>query len=70
MSEENVELVRSAYAAFNRGDFDAVGRFFHPEIEWHPYLGVVDGNLYRGRDAILTMWMGLEVSAPVRSSPS
>jgi uncharacterized protein len=62
MSQENVELVRSAYAAFNRGDFDAVARFFHPEVEWHPYLGVVEGNLYRGRDAILKMWMGLEES--------
>ena len=39
MSQENVELVPAAYAAFNRGDFDAVAAALHPNVEWHPYLG-------------------------------
>ena len=34
MSEENVALVQSAYAAFNLGDFDAAMELLDPEIEW------------------------------------
>jgi ketosteroid isomerase-like protein len=34
MSEENVEIVRRAYEAFSRGDFDAAIEVAHPEIEF------------------------------------
>jgi ketosteroid isomerase-like protein len=34
MSQENVELLRSVYEAFNRGDFEAVVRAVHPDIEF------------------------------------
>ena len=34
MSEEHLTVVRSAYAAFGRGDLDAVLAVFHPEIAW------------------------------------
>jgi hypothetical protein len=33
MSEENVEIVRSGYAAFNRGDIDAAFKDFAPDFE-------------------------------------
>jgi ketosteroid isomerase-like protein len=33
MSEENVEIVREGYAAFNRGDVDAAFEAFAPEFE-------------------------------------
>ena len=33
MSEENVEIVRSYFEAFNAGGLDAVEEFWHPEIE-------------------------------------
>ncbi len=56
MSEENVELVRDAYAAFNRGDYETALTAFHPEIEWVPYLGALQGSIYRGRQALLEMW--------------
>ena len=62
MSEENVEIVRAAYAAFNRRDFKAVSEFLHPELEWHPYLGAVEGSIYRGRDAVVKMWSDLDDS--------
>jgi hypothetical protein len=35
MSEKNVEIVREAIEAFNRGDLDAWIGFYDPEIEWH-----------------------------------
>jgi ketosteroid isomerase-like protein len=34
MSQENVELLRSVYEAFNRGDFEAVVQAVHPDIEF------------------------------------
>jgi ketosteroid isomerase-like protein len=34
MSQENVEIVRRGYEAFNRGDFDAAMEVVHPEIEF------------------------------------
>ena len=34
MSRENVEVVRSAYDAFNRGDWDAAFRDMHPDFEF------------------------------------
>lgn len=51
----NVELIRSLYAAFERGDIPAVLGMMSPDIEWNeaenfPYA---DGNPYRGPDAIL-----------------
>ena len=33
VAQDNGEIVRGALEAFNRGDFDAVGEFLHPEIE-------------------------------------
>jgi ketosteroid isomerase-like protein len=65
MSQENIELVRTLFAAWNRGDLDdLVSRFFHPEAEWHPYLSVLEsrGKVYRGHDAILKMFSDLQES--------
>ncbi len=33
MSQENVEIVRSIYAAWERGDYSST-EWAHPEIEW------------------------------------
>ena len=51
MSEENVELIRSVYEPFNRGDWDAVFRHAHPEFEMTTQRGPTAGT-YRGREAI------------------
>ena len=34
MSQENVEVVRAAYDAFNRGDWNAAFRDMHPDFEF------------------------------------
>ncbi len=34
MSQENVEIVRRAFEAFNSSDFEAAARAFHPDIEF------------------------------------
>lgn len=56
MSQKNVELVRTIYAAFGAGDVPAVVASMADDIEWNeaenfPYA---DGNPYRGAEAILS----------------
>jgi ketosteroid isomerase-like protein len=34
MSEENVEIVRRSVEAFNKGGFEAMAEFAHPEVEF------------------------------------
>jgi ketosteroid isomerase-like protein len=36
MSQENVELVRKATDALNRGDLDAWLGFLSPDVAWRP----------------------------------
>jgi ketosteroid isomerase-like protein len=68
MSQENVEIVRSIYAAWSRGDFSSV-KWADPEIEYV----VVDGpepGISRGRAAmaasmnsILDAWQNARIEA-------
>jgi uncharacterized protein len=34
-NSSNVQLVQNTYAAFDRGDIDAVIAAMHPDIDWH-----------------------------------
>jgi ketosteroid isomerase-like protein len=54
VSEENVELVRAAWDAWERGDTDAVFAFYDPEIVWDQAgYGATDfANLYHGHDGV------------------
>ena len=54
MSHENVEIVRSIYAAFANGDVPGILALMAPDMEWNeaenfPYA---DGNPYVGPEAI------------------
>src|SRR5918999_4818228 len=53
MSEENIERLKAAYEALNRGDFDAAVEIAHPEIEFVRVAGLPP---VRGVDA-LRAWM-------------
>jgi ketosteroid isomerase-like protein len=46
MSRENVELVRSAYEAWNRGDMDAMLAALHPDFEMRT------AGLFPGLDSV------------------
>jgi ketosteroid isomerase-like protein len=50
MSQENVEIVRSIYEAFNRRDWDAAFRDAHPEFEMTTPPGGPRSGRYRGRE--------------------
>jgi uncharacterized protein len=53
MSEENVELIRSGYEAFARGDLDAVIELLAPDVDWHPAVAAILGvETLRGREAV------------------
>ena len=44
--------LRSAYAAFNRGDVDAAVKPFDAQIEWTEPAEFPGGGTYHGRDAV------------------
>ena len=50
MAQKNIEIVRRAYAAFNRHDFDAALEACDPDIEWHQITQFPDRAVYRGRE--------------------
>jgi ketosteroid isomerase-like protein len=52
MSQENVEIVRRAYAAFNDGELGTVLEILDPDIEWNASDVFFDQpRTYRGRRA-------------------
>ncbi len=51
MSQENVEVARAAFAAWNAGDMDGVFARFHPELVYHPRADEPDPSPHVGRDA-------------------
>jgi ketosteroid isomerase-like protein len=66
MSEENVEIVRGAYQAWERRDMTAVLGACHPDIEWWDRDDVPDPTVRRGLDAVGArfaelddVWIGL-----------
>jgi uncharacterized protein len=49
---ELIEVIRGAYAAYSRGDVDAVLELMHPDVEWHPPPTSVDPQPLQGREAV------------------
>jgi ketosteroid isomerase-like protein len=61
MSQENVELVRSLFAAFSARDLKAASRVLHPEVEIRPSIvGGPEGVTYRGVDGNATFWAEID----------
>jgi ketosteroid isomerase-like protein len=54
MSQENVELIQTALAAWSRADLDAVVALTHPELEYRT-SGAFPGlrTVYHGRDGFV-----------------
>ena len=53
MSQENIEVVRDAIAAYNRRDLEALTALNHPDVEmdWSASRGV-EAGVYRGWDEV------------------
>jgi len=54
MSQENVEMVRRSYQAFNENGLAAVREIWDPEIVWHTDPLVPEPGVYTGFDAVGT----------------
>ena len=52
MSEENVEVVRSALEAWERGDLKAAADLLDPEVEWSFPSNLPEAGTYKGRDEV------------------
>ena len=52
-ADENVEIVRGGYEAFNSGDLDALAEIFDENVVWHTPGQSSMANDYQGRDATL-----------------
>jgi ketosteroid isomerase-like protein len=52
MSQENVEIMRRFFGAFERGGLDGVLRELHPEIEWTTTGAFIEAATYRGLDEV------------------
>jgi ketosteroid isomerase-like protein len=55
MSQENVELVKRAADAINRGDAEALVAELDPEVEWHGAILMAMGGtqtVYRGHEGV------------------
>ena len=48
----NVDIVRSGYDAFGRGDIPGVLALFDPSIEWYVQEELPEGGTYRGPEAV------------------
>ena len=55
MSQENIELLRAGYDAWNRGDLQSVLDGLHPEVEWEENPDALPGmdRVYRGHAGFL-----------------
>jgi ketosteroid isomerase-like protein len=49
MSQENVELVRRAYDAWNAGNFDAASELLSPEMEWQMPPNLPESDTWRSK---------------------
>ncbi len=63
MSEENVAVVKSFFAAFARRDLDAAAGLLHPEVEIRPAIvGGPEGIVYRGLNGNRQFWGDIDAA--------
>ena len=70
MSQENVEIVRSLMAAYNRRDLEAVRALNHPDVEvdWSASRGL-EAGVYRGREEMTPPLQLLQTFQTVQIEP-
>jgi ketosteroid isomerase-like protein len=63
MSQENVQLTRGAFQAFDDRDLDALLAVLDDDVEAFPILAGMDGG-YRGHEGIRRWWQDLLDASP------
>src|SRR3954454_8844273 len=56
MSQENVEIVRAVYEAWNAGDMDAFRDLYDPDVIMRPPEGWPEPGPFVGREAVMREW--------------
>jgi ketosteroid isomerase-like protein len=56
MSQQNVEIVRALFKAWNAGDMDAVSELYAPDAIVRSIEGMPEPGPFVGREAILRFW--------------
>jgi ketosteroid isomerase-like protein len=56
MSQENVEIVRAVFAAWNAGDMDAVRDLLNPDVVVRGPEGWPEPGPFVGREAVMREW--------------
>jgi uncharacterized protein len=51
MSQQNVEIVRRAWEASDRSDYEALFALYDPAIVWHSHYGPISGS-YHGHEGV------------------
>ena len=64
MSQENVQVTRDGYDAFNRGDIEAIVATLDPSIEWLPAADEPITQPYRGHDGYRTLVAEIQEYVP------
>ena len=62
MSQENVEVVRRAFAAWNAGDMEAFREFYDPDVIVRPPEGWPEPGPFVGREAVMRQWEQLRAT--------
>lgn len=52
MSQENMDVVRRSFDAFNARDVDALVGVATPDCEWLPFRAQLEGMVYRGHEGV------------------
>jgi ketosteroid isomerase-like protein len=56
MSQENVEVARATFEAWNAGDMGAFRELFHPDVIMRPPDGWPESGPFVGREAVIREW--------------
>lgn len=57
MAQDNVEIVRTALEAWNRGDWAATLRDMHPDVEWRTSTPILDlPEVSHGHEGVRAFW--------------
>jgi len=71
VSQEDVEIVKAAWRALNRGDIDALLTFHTDDVDFRPPSHLLDGTVFHGHAGVRAWWDRVtDVWSELEGSPS
>jgi ketosteroid isomerase-like protein len=56
MSQQNVNLIRAGFEAWNRGDMEALRKLYAPDVVMRPVENWPEPGPFVGREAVMRQW--------------